>query len=391
MKKYMADLKHIDFMQKQLLVRTIPMVLVVLVLLALAIRINQPAEDEVATQASQVPYARAQVTAVLEDNAQHDYDTAEGRRVGSQVLELKILSGDHKNEIMTTTNYLSALYNVDAKQGDQLIVRILTDEDGTYYASVYNYNRGLVMGAFLLLFFLLLGILGGRKGIGALLGLLFTLACIWFILIPCIIRGWPAILMTILITGLTAAGALVLLNGYSRKTLAALLGCFGGVLAAGLIAAVVGWLTPMNGFNMSEAENLLLYGADKGLKVSGLMVCGVLISAMGAVMDVALGIASSVWELSEQNPSASQHVLFQSGMHIGRDAMGTMANTLILAFAGASLNTLILVQTYDIPFLQLINTDYLCLEVIQSVAGSVGILLTVPLVALISSRLMARR
>ena len=207
MKKYMADLKHIDFMQKQLLVRTIPMVLVVLVLLALAIRINQPAEDEVATQASQVPYARAQVTAVLEDNAQHDYDTAEGRRVGSQVLELKILSGDHKNEIMTTTNYLSALYNVDAKQGDQLIVRILTDEDGTYYASVYNYNRGLVMGAFLLLFFLLLGILGGRKGIGALLGLLFTLACIWFILIPCIIRGWPAILMTILITGLSTGAS----------------------------------------------------------------------------------------------------------------------------------------------------------------------------------------
>ena len=131
--------------------------------------------------------------------------------------------------------------------------------------------------------------------------------------------------------------------------------------------------------------------ADQGLKVSGLLVCGVLISALGAVMDVALGIASSVWEMKEQNPDASVGSLFRSGMQIGKDAMGTMANTLILAFAGSSLNMLILVQTYNIPFLQLINTDSIALEVVQSVAGSIGILLTVPLVALISARLMARR
>ena len=139
---------------------------------------------------------------------------------------------------------------------------------------------------------------------------------------------------------------------------------------------------------MQEAENLILYGADRGLKISGLLVCGVLISALGAVMDVALGIASSVWEMRKQNPDASAKSLFRSGMQIGRDAMGTMANTLILAFAGSSLNMLILVQTYDIPFLQLINTDSIALEVVQSVAGSMGILLTVPLVAFISARLM---
>ena len=107
-------------------------------------------------------------------------------------------------------------------------------------------------------------------------------------------------------------------------------------------------------------------------------------------MDVALGIASAVWELREQNASMTAGQLFRSGMHIGRDAMGTMANTLILAFAGSSLNMLILVQTYDIPFLQLVNTDYICIEIIQSIAGSMGILLTVPIVAFISARMMAR-
>ncbi len=370
------------------LLRALPMVLVLAVLAGIAVWLNRTDEDETASDASQMVYASAEVTAVLSDNAQEDFQNAEGRRVGDQELEIRILSGDHKDEIMTVTNYMSALFNVDVGQGDRIIVRIMTDEEGSYYASVFNYDRGIVLGVFLLIFFALLAVLGGKKGVGALAGLLLTLGCIWFILIPCLIRGVPAIPVTIGVSAVAAAAGLIFLNGYSKKTLCAVCGCVGGVLAAGIAAAAVGTLSPMNGFNMQEAENLILYGADKGLKISGLLVCGVLISALGAVMDVALGIASSVWEMRGQNPDATAGSLFRSGMQIGRDAMGTMANTLILAFAGSSLNMLILVQTYDIPFLQLINTDSIALEVVQSVAGSFGILLTVPLVAFVSARLM---
>lgn len=370
------------------LLRALSMVLVLAVLAGIAVWLNRTDEDETASDASQMVYASAEVTAVLSDNAQEDFQNAEGRRVGDQELEIRILSGDHKDEIMTVTNYMSALFNVDVGQGDRIIVRIMTDEEGSYYASVFNYDRGIVLGVFLLIFFALLAVLGGKKGVGALAGLLLTLGCIWFILIPCLIRGVPAIPVTIGVSAVAAAAGLIFLNGYSKKTLCAVCGCVGGVLAAGIAAAAVGTLSPMNGFNMQEAENLILYGADKGLKISGLLVCGVLISALGAVMDVALGIASSVWEMREQNPDATAGSLFRSGMQIGRDAMGTMANTLILAFAGSSLNMLILVQTYDIPFLQLINTDSIALEVVQSVAGSFGILLTVPLVAFVSARLM---
>ena len=370
------------------LLRALPMALVLAVLAGTAVWLNRADEDETASDASRMVYASAEVTAVLADNAQEDYQNAEGRRVGDQELEIRILSGDHKDEIMTVTNYMSALFNVDVDRGDRIIVRIMTDEDGSFYASVFNYDRGIVLGVFLLIFFALLAVLGGKKGIGALAGLLLTLGCIWFILIPCLIRGVPAVPVTIGVSAVAAAAGLIFLNGYSKKTLCAVCGCVGGVLAAGIAAAAVGTLSPMNGFNMQEAENLILYGADRGLKISGLLVCGVLISALGAVMDVALGIASSVWEMRKQNPDASAKSLFRSGMQIGRDAMGTMANTLILAFAGSSLNMLILVQTYDIPFLQLINTDSIALEVVQSVSGSMGILLTVPLVAFISARLM---
>ena len=370
------------------LLRVLPMMLVLALLAGTAVWLYRTDEDETASDTSRMVYASAEVTAVLADNAQEDYQNAEGRRVGDQELEIRILSGDHKDEIMTVTNYMSALFNVDVDQGDRIIVRIMTDEEGSYYASVFNYDRGIVLGVFLLIFFALLAVLGGKKGVGALAGLLLTLGCIWFILIPCLIRGVPAVPVTIGVSAVAAAAGLIFLNGYSKKTLCAVCGCVGGVLAAGIAAAAVGTLSPMNGFNMQEAENLILYGADKGLKISGLLVCGVLISALGAVVDVALGIASSVWEMREQNPDASAGSLFRSGMQIGKDAMGTMANTLILAFAGSSLNMLILVQTYDIPFLQLINTDSIALEVVQSVAGSFGILLTVPLVAFISARLM---
>lgn len=372
-------------------IRVLPVVIVLAILAGIAMWINRTNENETRPDSGRLVYAPAKVTAVLSDNAQEDFENAEGRRVGDQELEIQILSGDHKDEIMTVTNYMSALFNVDVQQGDRIIVRIMTDENGSYYASVFNYDRGIVLGGFLLIFFILLATLGGKKGLGALAGLLLTLGCIWFILIPCLLRGVPAIPVTIVVSAVSAAAGLIFLNGYSKKTFCAVCGCVGGVLVSGIAAAVVGSLSPMNGFNMQEAENLILYGADQGLKVSGLLVCGVLISALGAVMDVALGIASSVWEMKEQNPDASVGSLFRSGMQIGKDAMGTMANTLILAFAGSSLNMLILVQTYNIPFLQLINTDSIALEVVQSVAGSIGILLTVPLVAFISARLMAHR
>ena len=374
---------------RKVVLRVAALLIAFSLLVGAAVWLSKPNND-VETAASQLVFVPAKVTAVLSDNAVPDYENSEGRRIGTQELEIRILSGAHKDEILTLTNYMSALFNVDVSEGDRVIVRLITREDGSYYASMFNYDRGLVIGIALLAFCAVLALLGGWKGIRALLGLVFTLACIWFLLIPGLIRGWSGIWLTIGICTVTTAGCLILLDGFTKKALCAVLGCIGGVAAAGLFASIVGAITPLNGFNMSEAENLLLYGAEKGLKISGLLVCGVLIAALGAVMDTSMNIASSIWELHERNPKLNARELFKSGMNIGRDAMGTMANTLILAFAGSSLNTLILVQVYDIPFTQLINTDFICIEILQSVAGSMGILLTTPLVAAISASIMSR-
>jgi uncharacterized membrane protein len=196
-----------------------------------------------------------------------------------------------------------------------------------------------------------------------------------------VLNGVSPILATILIAAYTSAGALLMLTGYTKKTLCALLGCVGGVVAAGIFASMITILTPINGFNMSEAEELVIRASDSPLKISGLLISGVLLSALGALMDTSMSIVSALHEVYEQNPSISKKQIFRSGMNIGRDAMGTMANTLILAFVGSAFNLLILFQVYEYPMIQILNSDMIVIEILQGIAGSVGIIATTPLVS----------
>lgn len=362
------------------------LLLLVLVLWAAVLQWTD-AERET-TAARKRSFAIARVTDVQYDDAETQ-DWTEGRRIGQQQLEVEILSGQWKGEILEAANYLSVYSNVDARLGTKIVVRLDVDDQGDpYILSVPNYDRVPMLAGLLLVFAALLVIIGGKKGVMALLGLVYTLLSLWMILVPMVLRGANPIAASILIVALTTVASLFLLTGISKKTLCASLGCVGGVAAAGLFAAVAGTISPLNGFNMSEAEELVLRAFDYDLQISGLFVSGILIASLGAVMDVAMSISSACWELRELNPQLSRAALFRSGMNIGRDAMGTMANTLILAFAGSSFNTLLLLQVYDYPFLQVFNTDAIAEELIRGVAGSIGIILTVPLVALLSAQLM---
>lgn len=362
------------------------LLLAVLVVWALLLAATETEHD--ATAARKRSFAVARVTDVLDDNAQTQ-DWTEGRRIGEQLLEVEVLTGEWKGSVLETINYLTIYTNVDASEGTRIIVRIDLDDDGEpYVISVPNYERVPMLLGLLAVFAGLLVLIGRRKGVMALLGLAYTLTAVWYLQVPMLLRGADPVLITILIVALTTAASLLLLTGWSKKTLCAVLGCVGGVAAAGLFAALAGSVSPLNGFNMAEAEELVLRSLDRDIHISGLFVSGVLIASLGAVMDVAMSISSSCWELRELNPSLSRAALFRSGMNIGRDAMGTMANTLILAFAGSSLNTLLLLQVYDYPAIQVFNTDAIAIEFIRGVAGSIGILLTVPLVAFLSARVM---
>lgn len=363
------------------------LLLAILVVWALSLSATE-AERE-ATAARKRSFAVARVTDVLYDDGETQ-DWTEGRRIGQQLLEVEVLTGAWKGEVLEAANYMSVYANVDAAVGTRIIVRLDVDDAGEpYVISVPNYERLPMLLGLLAVFAGLLVLIGRRKGVMALLGLAYTLAAVWFIQVPMLLRGADPVLVTILIVALTTAASLLLLTGWSKKTLCAVLGCVGGVAAAGLFAALAGSVSPLNGFNMTEAEDLVLRAIDRDIHISGLFVSGVLIASLGAVMDVAMSISSACWELRELNPALPRAALFRSGMNIGRDAMGTMANTLILAFAGSSLNTLLLLQIYDYPAIQIFNTDAIAIEFIRGVAGSIGILLTVPLVAFLSARVMS--
>lgn len=366
-------------------------VLLFALLFVWALVLDKTAPEGEATAAQKRSFAVARVVDVQEDNAEAQ-DWTEGRRIGQQELEVEILNGPWKGKILETVNYLTIYTNVDASVGTRIVVRLDVDNAGEpYILSVPNYNRTPVLLGLLGVFAVLLLLLGGRKGLTALLGLVYTLCCVWFIQLPMLLRGARPIPMTIVLVALTAAASMIFLNGFSQKTLCATLGCIGGVAAAGLFAALCGTISPLNGFNLPEAEELLLRAGECGIHISGLFVSGILVASLGAVMDVAMSISSACWELRELNPELSRGALFRSGMNIGRDAMGTMANTLILAFAGASLNTLLLFQIFDYPMIQIFNADSIAIEIIRGVAGTIGIILTVPLVAFLSAELMKPR
>ena len=120
------------------------------------------------------------------------------------------------------------------------------------------------------------------------------------------------------------------------------------------------------------------------LKVKGLMFAGILVSSLGAVMDVAMSISSSMFEIKSINTKLNKMQLFKSGMNIGKDIIGTMTNTLILAFTGGALCTLILLYSAKMSFSRIINLDFLGMEIIQGLAGTIGIILTVPATVLLA-------
>lgn len=336
------------------------------------------------TEDSGTEYENAKVRKILEDNTVIDESNEDIVR-GSMKLQIEILSGRYKGDIVTTTNYFGAVNNVIVGVGDKLTVRIDTTDVGKYQVSIYNYHRTYIIIGIVGLFLLTLVLIGGKQGIKAVVGLFFTILCIIFILVPLCLKGYSPVPVTCLVILITNIACYALIGGIQTKTVTACAGSMCGVLIAAILAYIAEKLTGITTFQMDEAEALLLLKAEHPLKMRGFFISGILIASMGAVMDIAMSIASAMDELHIHKPELSFKELFRSGMNIGKDAMGTMANTLVLAFAGTSLNMMILIYSYGVSFIQLINTDFVAIEVIRAVAGSMGIVLTVPFVAAISA------
>ncbi|MBQ4425647.1 MAG: YibE/F family protein [Lachnospiraceae bacterium] len=337
-----------------------------------------------------VEFEKGRVLAIQSDDKRVD-EVADGAYVGTQELLVAVKSGRYKGEEMTVYNYFGPLYGVPVEVGDSVTLTIKTHIDGKHSATVYEFNRIPVMGAFLLLFFGVTILVGGRTGLKSLIGLTITVICLFAILIPLLLKGAPTILTTFLTCAFISVVCFTILGGVHRKTISAFLGTISGAFLAMLFGLTVQRIAKIDGLRLEDAEPLLQlkYAGDIPVHLRGLLVAGVIISALGAVMDVAMSISSSLEEVHAANPSLARNELFKSGMNIGRDMVGTMTNTLILAFLGSEFTLMIFLYSRGLTFYHLFSTVFVTLETISGLASSIGMILAIPLTALISATLIA--
>ena len=329
-------------------------------------------------------FAKAEVTDILQDN-----ETKDGIYIGRQLVKLKVTSGKWKGKTMEADSSSAYLYGAHCKKGSRVIA-LISEANGSFSASVYSVDREMQVYLIIAIFLLTLIIIGGKQGLASVIGLAFTAICILFLFLPMIYKGHSPILAAVLVVILTTIVTMYLVGGASGKTAVAIAGTVLGVLSA-MFALIFCKMTDISGYNVSAIESLIYVRDQTGIEVGQLLFAGILIASLGAVMDVAMSISLTIEEISYQNPELGIKGLFFSGMRVGKDMMGTMSNTLILAFAGGSINTLVFIYAYNYEYLQMINMFDIGIEIIQGVASSMGVILTVPICSFLSACIQGKQ
>lgn len=323
-------------------------------------------------------YIRGTVTEIISEDlsyAEKEYLT------GYQSVRVNLGDGEE----VVIDNYITATHNVVLREGSSVVVYADMPEGIEAYYSIYNYDRSFGIFAVSAAFLLLVILVGRKKGFMSCVGLLFTVCTVVCILLPELFEGSNAAPTAVIAVIVSTAVSCFCISGLSKKTLFNIASTVLGTVSAGLIYRAFMFILNLSGTAMSEAESLILISRSTGLELNGILFAGVLVSSLGAVMDVAVSMGASLHEIKELNPDISPKELFRSGMNIGRDMIGTMTNTLILAFTGGTLATLIVFMSYGIQFNQLLSSNFLALEVATGIAGSSAVVLTVPISAAVFS------
>ena len=338
-----------------------------------------------------VEFEKALVIEIQNEDYSPD-EIADGANVGSQELKVLVKSGRYKGDEMVAYNYFGPLNGVPLAVGDGVTITIKTHSNGDRSATVYEFNRIPVLSVSIILFLIVTVVVGGKTGLKSFIGLIITIFCLFTILIPLLLKGAPTILTTAAVCAYIALVAFTILGGVHRKTISAFLGTISGMLLAMIFGLAVQHFAKIDGLRLEEAEPLLqLKYVGAVVRLKGLLVAGIIISALGAVMDVSMSISSSLEEVHTANPSLSRKELFRSGMNIGRDMVGTMTNTLILAFLGSEFTLTIFLYARELTFYHLFSTAFIALETISGLSASIGMILAIPLTTLISSILISTK
>ena len=279
-----------------------------------------------------------------------------------QEVVVEITEGDYIGDEFTTNYVLS--YDIEGKilayelnEGDKVSVQIIEEVDGTISVTVLDVVRANYIVVMFVLFLGSVAVIGGKKGFKAILGLLYTILLIYLVMIKGIFNGDNAIVNSIITTTLIIVGAFIIIgDGINKKIITAAIGTVGGVLSAGIMALIFNNLAKLTGAG-EDAIQLSINMTATTFNFRHVLFAGILVSALGACMDVGMSIASSLDEIKMKNPEITWQELLKSGMNIGRDVIGTMTNTLILAYVGGSLTLILLFMACNMSVYEILNKE----------------------------------
>lgn len=311
-----------------------------------------------------------------------------------QTVELEILSGQFKGEVREVENIISGnpYYDINLKKGDKVVVHVEPQDDFVVSADdvdffITDIRREGALWLLAGIFSLLIIIIGRKKGVRALVSIGLTVVLIFALMMPLVLHGASPIFSALLVGILSTILTIYLVAGVNYKSTSAVLGTVSSLLIAGMLAVFMIKLAHLTGF-VSE-DNMFLHSVRPDLNMQGILAAAIILSALGALMDVGVSIASTINEVYLTDPTLSVRQLFKSGMNVGRDIIGTMSNTLILVYLGASLPLVLLSSSIDIQ--KFFNLNQVATEISSALIGSIAILACVPVTALISANLVTKK
>ena len=334
-------------------------------------------------------YAKAEITDIIV----HDIENPQGIPLIETWIYLKILDGEFKGEVKKAVfsgeNELPE--EMQYRKGDRVFIGIssLGIEGSTEYISIYDMDNTKSLIVLLTLMVLIVIIVGKLKGLASLAALIVTIALLFMVFIPATLKGYPSLPIAIGISIISIVITLPIIAGLKLKTLAAILGAICGIIFSSILAYTFGSIMHLAGIITNEMLTVY-YASNIRIDMKGLVLSGMIIAALGAIMDVCISIASSTAEIFSANPQIDEKQAYKSVLNIGTDILGSMVNTLILAYVGSSLALILFISLRLQPEMSvgmIINYNLILGEIVKSAIGSIGLFVSIPLTALISVKI----
>lgn len=312
-------------------------------------------------------------------------DSSGGSKEKYQVLKVKIIDNSELKGKTFDAEYVLRLYDSVEhemlKEGKKVYVsRDQMDPNRIIITDVDRLPYLLVVFIIFLLFIILIG---RWQGVKTIISLGLTFAAIFYVVLPLIIKGYSAIFLAVIACSLIAIVTLILVGGINRKTVVSIVGTISGVIVSAILAITVSKLANITGLSNEDSQMLIYATSGMNIDIKGLFFAGILIGTVGATMDISMSIASAMHELTDKVKSIKASELIKSGLNVGKDAMGTMSNTLILAYVGESINLVLFFMLTQNNFFNVINTDFIASEILRSICGTIGMISAIPITAFI--------